>query len=598
MMKAKSIDNEIAGLLAKTRFEVTPELRARALKAVGAAKAAPPRPLRLIILPMMLAVFLAAFFLVRPDNASLPGGDEKPAVDRRVSNYPDRPAGDEIRAVGGGDNRWSRVWSIEALAREAEVIAIGEVTKITPVEHIPGGPRGWPPPLLKKQAEIRVLRAYFSQTGARQWIWGPKLIIPFQVIDRKGEMRYSEEPQFPRLAVGDIRAFPLKIAAAGSTQPWQLLDDEDNGLLMPCARDPLPNAPRGNAVEFLQAELAGTLAKGRYEDVGQIAGQLMEYLMVREGEDPTGGIRRLLVGSLKYNDQRWLEIVVAIYSRSGSPVPTIDQLLSPPARLRPDYSFAAWALGQVSKDNLKERLFRLAMERAAGDRGASAWILLPNYDAMARKILEQALAQNRPEALRVAVKVIRGEPGNQIFIKIKGKPVPKEWPPAPERKALIPATVAAADRLLSRPGRIDDDYLHTAARLIRSYGGKAEFSRLLEEIRLAGKTDRKRYDLLWRSTFDWSKTDKPQRSIAVCAILLEDRIPVTEFRLGDRESYLYFRKRDPKSEKARYCDMAVYALQKFSGGDFGYRFGGSRAEHDQAVEKAKAWLLRHPPKLE
>jgi len=491
--------------------------------------------------------------------------------------------------------RFHRVWSVESIAREAGAIVVGEVTQVATVGSLPGGQANWRHPLLQKQVKVRVLRSFSTAVGP-PLAEGQVLSLPYLAIDVKADKRILEGPEFPLLSVGDVRAFPLWMAGSAPAKEWQLLDEEDYGLLMPCVRRALPGAPRSTAFEFLQAELAGTLAKGSYAEIYRIAEHLDTYLAFRE-RDPAGGVQSLLARSIGNDDERWLEIAVAIYARGGTPAPTIPQLLAPPPNLRCRHRFAAWALSQAGSADPEARLLRLAMDRAALHPEGTARIISLNYSAMAQGLLEEALRRDRPEALRVASRVI-ADLSPRLSVEGGSRSVSSERLAARGRlRELIAATVAAATRLLPRRGPVDDRCLYTAGRLIRSYGDGQAFSLLLDEIRIAQKTDPKRYALLWSSAFDWSKTDKPQRSIAVCTILLADRTLVTK-ELSFLGNEIYFEERTRGSKNVRFCDTAVYALQKLAGVDFGFRSPGTRGDHDRAVEMAEAWLSRHPPRPE
>jgi hypothetical protein len=501
-----------------------------------------------------------------------------------------------------GGARLQRIWSIESIAREAGAVVVGEVAQVSTVGSLPEGNANWRHPMLQKQAKVRVLRS-FSKPGMPLLAEGRVLSVPYLAIDPKADARCVEGPEFPQLAVGDVRAFPLRRAGSGPTKQWQLLDGQDDGLLMPCVRTALPGAPRRTAFEFLQAEVAGTLAKGSYAEVFRLAERLGSYLFFRE-KDPAEGVDSLLARSIGKDDERWLRIAVALYARDGTPAarggtlaPTIPELLAPPSGLLPNYQFAAKALRHVGRTKLDARVLRLAMNQAALHPESTAFILLLNYSPTARELLEDALQRDRPEAVRVAALVIRVG-FKPLFLGDWGRKVSAERMALLGRtKELIPATVAAATRLLSRGGLVDDRYLYDAGRVVRSHGDSRAFSLLLDQIRRAQATDPRRYALLWPSAFDWSKTDKPQRSIAVCAILLADRNPVTK-ALIFRGNEIHLENQNAGSKNVRFCDEAVYAMQKLAGVDFGFRSAGSLAYHDKAVTRAELWLSEHPPRPE
>jgi len=447
-------------------------------------------------------------------------------------------------------------WSIERIAREADAIAVGEVLQVSTVGTVSESHTQWPQPLLQKKARIRVLRS-LSQPGKPLLSEGEFLSLAYLALDVERGGGITDGPEFPKLSVGDVYAFPLRKVAPPS-QNWELVAEEDFSLLIPCVRGPLPDAPRETVPEFLQSELAGTFAEGSYPEICKAAEYLSHYSFAdREGK-ALDGVYSLLVKHVGNDQNRWLEIAVGTYCSMGIPRPTIAALPSSPVGFRQETAFAAKALGHVAGPDVEPRFIEVALRHASLHTWGTAVTFSLNQSPTSLRLLQEALQGDTPEALYIADYLIKDA-----------------------KDPLIPLALKSATRLLLRQGKVDDHYLRLAGGLITRYGDEHAFSLLLGEIRRCQKQDLNRYTVLWRASFDDSNA-RDDRSIRLCAIMIGDRRIATD---------------DPSavSRGIRFCDKAAYHLQKISGVDFGFRSGNTLANRDRAIERAEAWLAKNAP---
>ncbi len=434
-------------------------------------------------------------------------------------------------------------YSPQRIADEAEVIVVGEVVEVTEAGRIPAEQTQWNAALLDMRAQVRVLRVY-PHTEETKPAGGDLITVPYLAIDWENTRGLINGPFFTEFRAGDVYAFPLRRANGQPEAGWKLIAEEDNGLLVPCAKEAI-EAPRDTGVEFLQAELAAAFAQGRYSDVYKAG----KYLHELGSGYRTWPLYILIARHVGNDEARWLDIAVATCCAMPMPRPTIEQLRQGQGLRRPQGILASRVLRRVSDHNLDDRIIATAIEHAAVHQWGTGVLLSQNYrrHPTAVRLLTEALQARRPEAVYVA----------QSIIKEADHP-------------LVPPAVRAAIRVLRAEEAVEFNNLRAACELIRDYGDEGDFDILLEEIEAAQTTDRDRYKRLWQSC----AYVKNQRLIRIIRLVIEDRHPF--------------------SEKLRFCDLAGFELQRVTDVDFGLSSGQSAEEHEQALARARAWLAENP----
>lgn len=447
--------------------------------------------------------------------------------------------------------RMVRLWGIENIAREADAIVVGEVLRVSVTGTIAQDQPPWRLPLLQKVASVRVLRA-FSAPGTARPREGATIVLAYLALDERKSEGHFDGPIFPTLAAGDVFALPLRGAVLAHSERWELLDQEDVGLLVPCVGRPLGARPPGTALAFLESELAGTFALGGYADIYKAA----RYLAYPLDAQVLGTVYDLIARRVGDDQARWLDIAVASYCASGTPPPPLAQLLAAGPNAIPErMALAAKALSHVTGPDLEARFLKVVVQHASLDLWRAGNALLLNYSPAALQLVKEALHDDAPGSLYLAHLLI-----------------------ADKAPSLAPEMVATARRVLLRRGKGPNPDLGIACWVIHHYGGEETFALVLDEITKAQHRDPARYATLLRSSFEYAKDD--QRSLRVCAIMLQDRRVVS----GDARE---------RARGVRYCDKAAYDLQNVAAVDFGFRSDDSLAKRDQAIEKAKSWLAKN-----
>jgi len=435
-------------------------------------------------------------------------------------------------------------WYPKSIAAKAEVLVTGEVLEVTEGGRVPRAESKWDTPLVHMAAEIRPLRS-LTVRGKERVQDGGAISLSYYAIDWENCRGVANGPEFPGLSVGDIYVFPLRKASPGSKAHWQLLDEEDLGLLIPAASAAIQEIGRASTgLDLLRSELAGAFAKGGYETAFEAAQYVSDFGSVEQLKPVYQMIDKHVAG----DEGRWLRIATACYCAMGVPRPKIAELLNSREHQRPLACLAADALGHVSRRGIHERLIVECMKHCKLHTWGTAVTVTLNYadHPAAVGLLTEALRQGRPEAVYVARHIIKDA----------------EHP-------LLPAALDAAVRTLSTRPTPDFSCLSAACGLIRDHGSEDAFALLIGEIRRCQEVDRERYLLLWQSC----AYVKHRRLIPICRILIDDRRPF--------------------SENWRFCDAATGQLQHVTGRDFGLASKQPIAERDKAVAKAKEYLEKN-----
>ena len=447
----------------------------------------------------------------------------------------------------GVDARPVHVWRMEELAGKADVLATGEVVVVSRGRTLAANETRWRTPILQMHARIRILRS-FSRPGKPVLPKNSEISLKYSAIDWEKCSGVTNGPIFPRLSVGEIRVFPLR--ASKEKGGWELIHEEDTGLLLPATVEPLPHERPETGVGFLRSELAGTFARGEYREIYQAA----RYVGWLHREENVNAVYELIRKHTGDDQERWLSIATASYCAMVLQRPKIAELLKDPERATPERSLgslAARALGHLRPEGLDDRLIAEAVKHAGVHQWGTAVTIIKNYPRhpTAMRLLGDALKEGRPEAVYVA----------QYIIKEKDHP-------------LVGEAIEGARKVLLRPGKPEPRGLRAACELIRDYGDDETFALLLDEIRKAQKADRKRYTMLFQSNL----YSKSHRTIALCRITIDDRLPLNETH--------------------RFCDIAGFNLQRLAGADFGLKSKQTPAEREGALQRAKVWLAQNPPR--
>ncbi|MHB9107005.1 MAG: hypothetical protein ACYDCO_08115 [Armatimonadota bacterium] len=432
-----------------------------------------------------------------------------------------------------------RTFSLDELVKQAEVLLTGEVVETAVVEAIPPEKTHWKSPLVRMRATIRVLRLA-PKTGQAAPEPGGTITVGYEALDPKKPVMMVNGPMFPQLAAGEIYVFPLRKAAKEKQAEWELLHEEDSGLLVPAAKTPLREEAALDNKAFLVTELASAFTHGECADIYRAGQYGMDYLLRSDA-----GIPRLVEEAVKDDRERWRQIAVATYCASGMERPALSALAQGKnADFRAFYQLVITALSHLDPAQMDEQLIATALDHASVHNWGTAGMLAQNYPRhpATMKRLTEMLDQDAPGALYIA----------QYLIKTKDHP-------------LVPPAVAAAVRKVKGPDEESGDF-RAACELIRDYGDAGAFAVLLGEITVAKEADPERYRMFW----SWCAYSQSGRAVALCSVYIDDR---REFSKNDR-----------------FCDRAAWELQRVTGVDFGMKADQTPAQRDAAVQRARAWL--------
>ena len=494
------------------------------------------------------------------------------------------------------DARLIAPWTMESISETADLIAVGEVLDVAPVITIVATRHDvhWSIPLRCMTAKIRILR-FFSkrnellvekdQTIAFEyktidWTRGPLEI--FQIFDTLS----VNVVEYPNFHVGDVFAFPLRRTKSFNRQKWELIDEEDFGLLIPCVKQELKELQSETGTAFLQSELADVFSKGSYAEIVKAA----KYLSNFYGDEAEimNSVYQMIADSVGGDETRWLDIAVASYCSMPVQRPTISELLTTQDYTRAEAFLTAKALTHIRSNGLEDRFIRTAISHSPFHSWGTAVTIALNYShhPTAVRLLNKCLRDNIPDAVFMV----------SLIIKSKNNPLAPEavaaakrlltesrnlgslahildrvlpFLPMPKYRTLLAQFLSSVPRRyrILLDGFLSQNNLREACRLILEYGSQSDLAFLIKEIRQSQETNQKRYSMLWQSCADSNN----KRLIAICRIVINDN----NIFHGD----------------TRFCDSAVSVLQRITGVDFGWDYKQSTVEHNKAVEKAKEWLL-------
>ncbi len=444
----------------------------------------------------------------------------------------------------------SRLWSLQSISETAELIVVGEVTDVADLGPIHKEETHWRYPLRHMGAKIRILRTFPKDASAKLdrsgFIW-----LEYKAFDSKKVLIIINGPTFPYLSVRDVYAFGLRSTGSEEKSAWELLDEENNGLLVPSAVKPFrSNGELKSGVEFLLYELSSAFINGSYQDMYNATRFIYTLKQMKQKER----LMEILLVNIGQDKDRWAQVALAGYcSLSRNNRPRLDSLPEKMEGQKFRFNLTRTALCQLPQSEFDSLLIREAVKQVQSYPLQMADMLSNNYPRhpTAVSLLLEALKQPTPETAFVASRMIKDA----------------------AHPLSIPAANAAA-QVFELNEDFSYHYLITgAAKLILQYGNEKQQAQLLKLLREAQKRDRWKFQGIWAGVANWGGK--------------EQHLPFYTTALSDSGLYLdgQFLLRG-----RRFCDSAVKTLQHRMGVNFGYELKQSESERDKAIEKAKAWL--------
>jgi hypothetical protein len=125
------------------------------------------------------------------------------------------------------------------MVKEAEILVVGEVIEVVDEERIAEDANSWKIPLLRMSAKIQTKRM-FSLSEEAVVDEDEMIRFSYQVIDWEKCRGVGNGPEFPMLSIGDVFVFPLRRMKGPDKNSWELIAEEDYGLLVPAVLEPPP----------------------------------------------------------------------------------------------------------------------------------------------------------------------------------------------------------------------------------------------------------------------------------------------------------------------------------------------------------------------
>jgi hypothetical protein len=208
-------------------------------------------------------------------------------------------------------------YSLEDVAKRAQVLVVGEIVNVATLEPIPPEQSKWPTPLIRAEARVRVLRS-FSPKEASRLREGELIAMWATQLDPTKSVTLIDGPLLPDLTPGRIVVLPLRATGNNGASIWELIEEEDLNLVIPAVREPLTAEPVTDALAFLERELAGAFAKGDYATIGKAARFLNSSPTSKNRRaDLTPRIRGMVQRVVRRNERRWVTIAAASYGSMG-----------------------------------------------------------------------------------------------------------------------------------------------------------------------------------------------------------------------------------------------------------------------------------------
>lgn len=440
-------------------------------------------------------------------------------------------------------------WSIDRLAKQASLIAVGEVMDVGPAGT--ASRSEWTTWIQDMNAHVKILRICPSSQASGLAV-GDVITLRYERYDMAKTGGLLNGYDFPQLSPGDCCAFPLVKLTQDGKDLWKLIDREDFGLIVPCLKQP-PRGPSPTTTKpFLISELANVFALGNPKDIYRGAGYHNNTLWSDAAN--VGLLHDSIASVVKDNEARWLDIAVITYNSMGTPRPSIAVLKT---GKMPEHPWAntvlvAKALSHIPKKDMDKKFITATIKHMDVLPWGPGVTLSQNYasNPLAISLLIKCLGAGDPVAIVVSESVIR----------------------ANRHKGLLHAAVEASMRLITASGVAPHTGLGTALRLVMEYGSESQFKTVLDVFQESLKEDHDEFFQMWQSL----AYSKSKREIAVI------RIAITDDTLW------------PHWQGMRVSDVAAGELQRITGVEFGTGSRDSDAERSAALEKAKEWLAENP----
>ena len=432
------------------------------------------------------------------------------------------------------------VWQLDEIAT-ARVLVVGQILATEKDECVHDHSFWWSSSAWAMTAEVRILRSYV--TSGKPISVG-QLQLHFLACCTEG---FTDGPILSGIEPGQVLVLPLREDKSLAWESWQLVPDEGIDMTLPTRAEMENIGPPPSARAFLIREIANTLSRGTPGEVTAVGRYLAE-----QHENLTPDLMPLMEPAIDADRQRWAEVATGIMATTGVPRPSFSDLFSSMAGAERRWGQKSVFIAQAALRELgaSPETENLLIETLIADIPLHAWgsagVLLEYADnPLTIETLRQALNAELPGSTYVAWTFLRG--GHQ---------------------ALLQEGLRRALKVVDQPST-DLTELQGAAALLRDYGSDQQLRLLASLVKKYQTQDRKLYSLLWQ----WStESDNNPREARVLAVVLRDR----SIAFGE----------------SRFCDLAVYELERATGQHFGAG-GKTIADRDAAVSRALAWAESH-----
>jgi hypothetical protein len=463
------------------------------------------------------------------------------------------------------------VWSPQELVKVSDVLAVVEVLKPVGAPLVPANATR-PQFALSPRVRVRVLRSFV--VSRQKASTSSAIADGEEIVFARSTQEIESASVFARglplvgaidfsgvaLRDGEIVVVPLEAVADATKDEnkWRLAAVGGTGSPVPATRR-VANTTAKNAIEFLGLEVAGALMS---EQAGERdrAARYLGYA-ARGGPNITSvAPMDVILGSLEKeigsNSARWEDVFVSLYFATGTPRPTVADLLSGDRKRMPQFGRAFWNLASsvlkhLASQGLDDRLAAAFVARAPRNSWAASTSLESNYPLhpLTLKFFNDGLEEARPEALE------------RVLYLLDDIKKDRDHP-------LVPVALRAAQSALNQ-FKLEPRGLWAASTIIRRFGSEHDVALFVNRFKTAQKNDRARYRLLWLSN-QWGRER---------GFLALHRIAIIDDRF--------------ESGGQRFSDEAAFSLQIEMRQNFGWKGTPTLAQRNAIVARARAWLAKN-----
>lgn len=432
--------------------------------------------------------------------------------------------------------------SLDSIAKSPALV-VGTIEDIVRGVPVPSSSNGRGGDLWRFfEARLLVHRVFLNNAGT--------LVSTPPQVGQRITMRYESYelperggwsgPMLPRFQEGMVALFAIGPAEDGSGI-WTLTVKEGENVAMPALLNELEAVQvPATAQRFMLNELANTLENGSVSQQYKAARYAIHLSAV-----PVE-MRGVLEETLGEDDDRWLQIAVALLGSQGIPRPTVSEFMQKSeanslggAR---GFDFTGWALRKGATREYPERLIELLVRNAGGDSWGSAMSLIEFKDS---PILDRELT-----------KVLRAESEGSLLIAYT---LARNG-----QRKFLPDALTLAAKILERPSTAWNQY---ATFVITEFGDDLQYAEFLRTFQRFQRDDEQKFRAILASSL--SLPDE-RRVLKIATVLI-----------GDKRTFF---------KDMRYCDEAAYIAERFSKQKFGMKDGMSVAERDRVVSRVVEWL--------